>query len=608
MKDKLVAMLSLAILCTSPLFAEKSTYSVWTTDGAKGQNYTDADGVFQTFAVPDDYPHLNGTPRFNVSVDDKAYVGLYNDNNYWGGNVAFGAFDFEDGKTVEVEIASRSEIQSFEILPHKADVEAVQSSDKSVHLKISKANQQLTLVINDAYQKDVLHLFCNAIDHDAPDIDAPNGYKYDTRKGIHYFGPGYHDLTKLFSNGALTIRGDKKIYVAGGAVVDGQLTISGGKGAKIYGHGLIMNAEPKIVASITRSENCSVEGVMIHGHRAQCWCTTIDNSSNINFDNVKIITTRYASTDGLDVMYCSDCTFNNTFIRSCDDAIAIKAMGDAAPSTCPPNKNLIFTNMQLWNDCNNAFGMGAETRASAYENIQLRDSEILFSYDDPYVHEQLDERSTMNICALQGTYFKDILFENIYVNRCERLIAMGFKGDFWFGSIQGDQSFPGGISGVTFRNITAPSNSGSSIANQIHLYGWHKEGTPDKFVENITFDKVVIEGQLLENENSPYIVTNNTPELQLVKDLKFLNSQGGIQSADSAQPSAILSATMVRKGEPIEIRTSDNDVNWSIYSISGQLSAKGNSRLVSTTDLTPAVYLMDITGKDLHRTVKFQVR
>ena len=59
-------------------------------------------------------------------------------------------------------------------------------------------------------------------------------------------------------------------------------------------------------------------------------------------------------------------------------------------------------------------------------------------------------------------------FENIYVNRCERLIGLGFKSDFWFGSIQGDQSFPGGISGVTFRNITSPNNSGSSI-NRINL-------------------------------------------------------------------------------------------------------------------------------------------
>ena len=136
--------------------------------------------------------------------------------------------------------------------------------------------------------------------------------------------------------------------------------------------------------------------------------------------NTNIIATRYASVDGIDINTCQDCEWDNCFVRSCDDAIAIKGLYQDAPDACPANRNLKFTRMQLWNDCNNAFGMGAETHASAYENISLTDSEILFSYDDPNFHEQLEERAALTICALDGTYFRNIRFENVRVNRCER--------------------------------------------------------------------------------------------------------------------------------------------------------------------------------------------
>lgn len=609
MRNGIFTFLSILLFCGQ--YAHCSSYSEWTIENSKGQTYEEPNGLFKTYAVPAEYPHMSGAPRFNVSVNNY-YVGLFNDNNFWGGNVAFGSFDFDDGQVVDVEIASRTSIEAFEILPKSVELEDVyQSTDKSIHLKIKKADQQLTLIINDEYTKDVLHLFCNSIDKDAPVVDAPNGYKYDVKQGIHYFGPGYYDLDDYFANGTLSVRGNKKIYLAGGAVVDGQLAISGGNGAQIYGRGLLMNAEPKVVASISQSENCDISGIMIHGHRAQCWCTVVDNSNKINFENVKIITTRYASTDGLDINHCSDCNFHNMFIRSCDDAVAIKGLSAEtnAPVDCPANKNLIFTEMKLWNDCNNAFGMGAETRASVYENIQLRDSEILFSYDDPNNHEQLDERSTMNICALHGTYFKNILFENIYVHKCERLIGLGFKSDFWFGSIPGDQTYPGGIDGVTFRNITSPRNSGSSIANQIHLYGWHKDGTPNKFVENILFDNVMIEGELLNGKDSRYIVTNNTPEFELVRSLHFENSSD--VKVVNKNKEISLYPTSVHVGTPVKIvlDNADEQINWTVYSMNGQSLLSGTNSSVSTDTLSPSIYLIRIETDGRHTSnMKFQIK
>lgn len=506
-----------------------------------GQDSVDAAGVFVTHRIPDGYDYNQSVARqFNASVNG-SYIALYNDRNWWGGNVNFGSFEFEDGHEIEINIASRREITSYEILPKTADFQVINTTSKGISLKINKADQNLTIIINHPRTGNVLHLFCNSIDHQAPNITTAldaNNYCYDRTTKTYYFGPGYHDLSKNFG-GSVTVGGVRNVYLAAGAVLNGTLSISSGTAqTRIYGRGMIMNTSGQLI-EVGYSQGGTVEGIIAHGHRTG-WQTTITASQNIHFKKVKIISTQYASSDGIDVVNSHDCTFDSCFVRASDDCVAIKGLIGEDPAQCAPNKNLYFDHMQLWNDCNNGFGLGAETHAP-YENIQLLNSEILFSYDDPVHHEQLDERAALNICCLHGTWFKDILFENINVYHCERLIGLGFKDSFWFGSLPGDQSYEGGIQNVRFKNVRSWQDSGSSIANDIWMYGWHKDGTPDKFVENIWFDDVWITDRRVDNEQDVDIKTNNTPSLTLVQNLHFneslslqgdLNGDGVVDVAD----------------------------------------------------------------------------
>lgn len=279
----------------------------------------------------------------------------------------------------------------------------------------------------------------------------------------------------------------------------------------------------------------NVFGVLCHGHRKWDWQITLYKCSNFNLHHLKTVSTRYASTDGLDVTLCQDCEFDNLFLRACDDAVAIKGANDVnnSPQNYDPNTGLHFSHMQLWSDCNNGFGLGAETGTREYRDISLTDSEILFSYDDVNNHCQLDERSALNICCLHGTTFSDIRFSNIKVHYCERLIGMGFKPDFWFGSIQGNQTWPGGIHDVHFTNITCPRNSGSAIANDIWLYAWRQDGTPTKTINDIYFDNVVVDGQRLESASDAHIKTNNPASgSPIVYDLHF-NEDAGINGVEN---------------------------------------------------------------------------
>ena len=175
--------------------------------------------------------------------------------------------------------------------------------------------------------------------------------------------------------------------------------------------------------------------------------------------------------------------------------IAIKGLDSRKPAECPPTSNLTFCGMQLWNDCNCAMGIGAENHCSLYENIRFMNSSILFSYDDPDYHETLDERAALTICCIHGTHFRNISYENVDVYHCERLIAAGFQPSFWFGALPGDQSTEGSMRNIKYQNVNSYNNSGSTIANQIHIYGWNKQGTPEKSVDGVLFENVNIEGR-----------------------------------------------------------------------------------------------------------------
>lgn len=505
------------------IMAIQSGNYYWHPERCKGQDSIDAAGVFVTHRLPREYLAIENCHLFNVSVNGSD-VALYDDHNVWGGRLNFGSFEFVDGQEVEIVISSREPIQTYELLPKSVKYELVDASEYGITLRMSRANQKLTLIINGNPQThSVLHLFCNSIDRSDPRPDIKSGYVYDENQRLHYFGPGYYDVDAMF-DGKLKITGDEQIYVAAGAVVRGCLGIEHGHGAKIYGRGMVFTdtqTRGGMMLTVSRSDSCMVEGLTFHRHAKDCWQTGTNNSRHITFNNLNIISGHYASTDGIDVCNSQDCTFENCFVRSSDDAIAIKGLEKGEPANCTPCRNLVFKHMQLWNDCNNGFVMGAETRAAVYENIQFVDSDILFSYDDPDFHEQLDERAAINICCLHGTYFHDILCENINIYHCQRFIGLTFQPSFWFGVISGDQTTPGAISRVTFRNIRCHTDDGNSIAGEVRMMGWHRPGTPDKLVEDIVFDGVYVDEEHISSSTWPHLVTNNTPQKTLVKNLVF---------------------------------------------------------------------------------------
>lgn len=466
---------------------------------------------------------MEGSHLYNVSVNG-SYVGLYNDRNFWGGLVHFGMFEFENGREITLRIRYYKPFKEYEILPiRQLRLLKVNREDRqTISITLDKADQNITVVIDGELQKHVLHLFCNSIDEQMPQMTNPDGYHVDEDRRLIYFGPGYYDTRELLGQDLIQVHDGWRLYIAPGAVVNGCVGLwNTHKGTRVDGRGMLFNdtQRPRVIFELNDCEGADASGVLFHCHRPSCWQVVVNHCRNVEFKGIKILSARYASTDGLDIVNCQQCAFLNCFIRSSDDAVAIKGLDTRKPAECPPNRNLTFCGLQTWNDCNCALGIGAENHCALYENIRFMNTSVLYNYDDPDYHEVLDERAALAICCIHGTYFNNISYENIDVYHCQRLIAAGFQPDFWFGSLPGDQTTEGGITDLRFVNVSSPNNSGSRIANKIHLYGWNREGTPEKWVDGVTFEEVKIEGRVLKDKDDKAF---SETEWERVKNVKFL--------------------------------------------------------------------------------------
>ncbi|MBR4234775.1 MAG: hypothetical protein IKR85_01780 [Clostridia bacterium] len=449
------------------------------------------------------YPVPEGTPRqavwFRVYAGSKE-AGVYSDYNMEFDEVNFAYFNFRAGTQVTVKIEVLFDFRSVNVLPARRG-EAMRVEGQTVYLDCAEPGADYSFVFDNDYQYITLHLFTSPIDEDED--------KYENDFNTLYFGPGYHDL----SAGQLNLRSGQTLYVAPGAVLNGPVVAERVHDVSIRGSGVIMMDKPNavnpqygnIVITLNNAKNVYIGGVIAHAHRAQNWTTHVYYSQNVTIENYRVVSTRYASVDALDISNSSNVEITGCFLRSCDDCITIKGLSSASsPSLAPPNEHIHVRNCRLWNDCNNAMVIGEESMAAYYDDISFKDIDVLYSYDDRDNHGRLEERAVMSIVTLHGTYIRNITWEDVRVNDCQRLVCFTFLDSFWFGSIRGDQSFPGGIENVLLKNIDCVSANDGAPANQILMRGWSK----DKQIKDVRFENFRVNGQRLTGLMNPLFRIN----------------------------------------------------------------------------------------------------
>ena len=500
----------------STVSAKDAAPARWSARNAAGTNVS-VKNSYATYAVPEGYPYSRfDAPEFNVRVNGKAWCGLYEDLNHKAQQMVFGQFSFSEGKRQRVEVICKEPFDTFRILPANVDIaDCVRTGPSSLSFTIDRPKQNITFVFDEKFQdRAVLHLFCNHIEK--PHKDA-----------THYFGPGYHNLRDGGATGNLTITGDETVYIAPGAVVDGSITCHRLTTGGVSGQGILVNSDSRF-RSINNSEchGGRIENIIVHS-RCNSWQVVYHRCDGMTVDGIRVVSAFYRSNDGFDLTGCSNLTFKDCFIRAADDCVAIKGLEQSItpPEQRAPNSNLSFSGMQLWSDSNNAFGIGAETAASAYENISLTDSDVLFDWDDIFNSQRMCYQSSLNIFAMHGTKINNITFDNIRLHKSMRVACVGFSDDFYFGCLKSSQADPGEISNVTFRNITSTGDTGWPNTDEIRMLVWHGDGgTPTKAIHDITFDNVVLNGRPLERFDDLRIIANDNLGSKLLYNINFNNS------------------------------------------------------------------------------------
>ena len=350
-----------------------------------------------------------------------------------------------------ITIETPDKIDEYTIQPASAGIKAKARKNK-LTFRID-GPEKLYIRIND---NPYLALFA-----DPPEAGVPS----PGASGVRYFGPGVHDAGQIVLEDNLTI------YIAGGALVNGQFRGSG-KNVRILGRGSFGGN-----LSVNNCENLTVDGIFFRSTRG--WTNTVTNSVNTVYRNVKVFShTGTWGLDGINPVSCKGFLIEDCFIRTRDDCIAVKANGN------PENYDLSCRDVTVrgctlvgW-DHADGMTLGFELNGGTVENIRMSDCDILRARGSG----RTGGHAAFSIVCDGPSEVKDITFEDIRVEsdieykNLEIILTEGERyGNGRMGSVKG----------VLLKNVRW-ANAGKPFT---------LVGHPTRFVEDITFEDCYVGGR-----------------------------------------------------------------------------------------------------------------
>ncbi|MFK4788195.1 glycosyl hydrolase family 28 protein [Microbacterium sp. ZW T5_56] len=449
---------------------------------------------------------------FTVTAAGQA-VGLFDaGQNGWGKHVSFGRFDMTGGP-VTVSVTVGFAFTTAKLVPASLGLVPARSG-QTLTFTLDQP-RDVTLVLDDDYQGRTLHLFAQA-----PEVNPPS----PTDPNVIYYGPGLHVQT----GAPVFVPSGKTLYLAPGAVLRARIRIENATGATVRGHGVLLSdysattgGYDDVAIAVSRSQNVAISGITTN-RSVVGWTGFISESSDVRVSDYHVVSPTYASTDGFDINNSNHVTFQDVFIRACDDAVSIKGYAPqggydrlANPATATPNHDISYVDSQLWSDANNAIVVGEETIAARYEHITFRNIDVLQSFDDRDHPDQLTDRAALTVLMFNATSMSDIVFDDIRVEHAKRLINVDIRNSLWFDSLLGNLGWPGSISGVTFSNITSTSPG----SNEIRMIGWDAA----RRIDGVQLKNVKINGTPVASASDPHLRINS-----LVTNLSFVTATGTV--------------------------------------------------------------------------------
>ena len=402
---------------------------------------------------------------FTLTVDGKPVDVLHGAAHY-----SFANFDMTQPVTVVITATGDGFWdKGVEILPSRHGIRPKRSG-RSISFRLDKPEKLAISRPGDYFAKaELLFLFANAPERDAPAKDAPN---------VRYLAPGVH-------REHIHVKSGQTVYLAEGAVVVGSLNFWDVDNAAVIGRGIVIHDGPQNPdndegwqhrpdwhgITMHNASNIQVRDITVLV-RSRTWMIQLQGSKQILFDNIKVIggTGGNANQDGIDWLGCGDTIVRNCFFRCSDDIFAIYGnTGFYDKDASIPGldvRNILIEGCVLSTSISNVMRVGWQNKNFNSSGVTLRDSDVIHMgmgncfvpfalaefWADPggqgthedYLFEDLRLESCYSLTqmrqpALPNARVRNIRFRNIRLVDRPPLVPSATSGD---------------VSGVTFENIT----------------------------------------------------------------------------------------------------------------------------------------------------------
>jgi polygalacturonase len=420
----------------------------------------------------------------------------------------FGYFDCDGKVNVEITVSGRAALKTVKIRPEVFHIQPVVKGNKitfSMH-----SNQNLSVEV-DGNVFDNLQIFANEIDPVVPS-------KRDT--SVLYFGPGVHHI------GQVILPSGKKVYIAGGAVVEGSFRVDHAENIRISGHGILTQfgnpEEPSGQKSLTRpvgkgrnddiiidfSRNVTVDGLIVLPHK---YSVLIGSSKNVNVSNMKSFSSE-GNADGIDIFCSEDITLRHIFMRNADDCIAIYGHRWGYYGN---TRRVKVEDAVLWANVAHPVLIGTHgdtVHPDTLEKMHFTNVAILGQHEN-----QLDYQGCLALNAGDSNLIRDIVFENVTIDSVSKGQLFNLRVMF---NHKYNTSPGGGVQDVLFKNVTF-----EGTCAPLSIIAGYDDA---RNIKNITFENLRIGGTIITDDmpaKPGFYKTGDMANIFIgehVEDLKFI--------------------------------------------------------------------------------------
>jgi hypothetical protein len=427
------------------------------------------------------YPATDGltaSPHFSVQVNGvPVFTELAGAEGMEGLNVA----NFSCAGAQSITITAPADISRYVIRPKSRGINA-KVSGRTLTLSLP-GPQKLYIEINDLPH---LAIFANPLETNPSKEGDP---------GVSYYGPGTHDLPSI------TLQNDQTIYIAGGAVVNADVSGNNVRHVKILGRG-VLNANRGV--RITGCSDVVVDGIFVR-HGGGGWVNTITASRDCIYRNTKVFS--YGATwgtDGIDPVSCQNFTIDDCFIRARDDCVSIKGSRNGGLNDHIDVLNSIMVGWAHSDGCTIGFDVFGTTR-----NVTVRNCDILYARGQGHT----GGHAAFSIVADSNGQLENIRYEDIRVE--ENVEFKNLELIVTEGTTYGGHGVPAHIKGVYLKNISWEVDKPMVLAGVPARQG---EAPDAHLVEDVTFDNCRVAGKLLTGLNDAHF------QVEFGRNIKFIPS------------------------------------------------------------------------------------